>query len=157
MNFMKAKTPEIYMGWERSQGFGNSAVCVPGSCVRFVDRGDHRDNLAYLAGDWTQEKERARKEKDEDGYAVVKYTAREVNAVMQPYIGKKYRVYVFLDGGPLDRTVAGRDVKIDRTGSYVVVDKADMYELVSTETVQTHEVKLQSDSDEFTVYTFTFG
>jgi len=157
MNYMKVRTPEFYFGWERGQGFGNSAVCIPGSCTRFVDRGDHQDNIVYLGGDWTQEKERARKEKDEEGHVAMRYTAKSVNAVMQPYLGKKYRVYVFLDGKPLDRAAAGRDVKIDKTGSYVVVDKPDMYELVETDTVQSHEIRLQSDSDEFTLYTLTFG
>lgn len=157
MNYMKVKTPEIYMGWERGQGFGNSAVCVPGSCTHFVDSGMHEDNLVYLEGDWTQEKERIHKEKDEQGHVAVKYTASQVNAVMQPYLGKKHRVYIFLDDKPLERQFAGRDVKIDKTGSYVVVDKADMYELIEMEAPETHDVRLESDSDEFTLYTFTFS
>lgn len=158
MDTIKRKTPEIYLGWERGEGFGNSAVCIPGSCTHFIDRGDHKDNLIYLKGNWTQEKERVVKEDKEEGYAVVKYTAREVNAVMEPRLGKKYRVYIFLDGKPLVRGVnAGRDVKIDRIGSYVYIEKPDMYELVETDTMQTHEIKLQSDSDEFTIYTFTFS
>lgn len=157
MKYMKVKTPEIYFGWERSQGFGNSAVCVPGSCTHFVDQSNHEENIVYLSGDWTQEKERIHKEKDEEGYVALKYTARQVNAVMQPYLGKRYRVYIFLDGKLLDRSNAGRDVKIDKTGSYVIVDKADMYELIETDSVDTHEIRLQSDSDEFTIYTFTFG
>lgn len=156
-DLMKRKTPEIYLGWERGQGFGNSVVCVPGSCTHFIDRGEHQDNVVYLQGDWTQEKESIHKEKDEEGHVILRYTAKQVNAVMRPYLGKKYRVYVFLDGKPLERSVAGKDIKIDKTGSYAIIDKPDMYELVETDTVQSHEVKLQSDSDEFTLYTFTFG
>lgn len=156
-DFVRRKTPEIYLGWERGQGFGNSAVCVPGSCEHFVDQAQHGENVPYLSGDWTQEKERIHKEKSDDGYVAVRYTAREVNAVMEPYNGRRHKVYVFLDGQPLDRSVAGRDVKIDRTGSYVIVDRADMYELVSTDAVESREIRLQSDSEDFAVYTFTFA
>lgn len=154
---MRRRTPETYMGWERSQGFGNGSTCVPGSCNHYVDQASHDDNVAYLDGDWVQEKESVRKEKEDVGYVAMRYTAKSVNAVMRPYDGRKHRVYVFLDGQPLDRTAAGRDVKIDRTGSYVIVDAADMYELVETEKMGTHEIKLQSDSDGFTVHAFTFG
>lgn len=153
----KRRTPETYFGWERAEKFGNSAVCVPGSCIHFVDGGNREDNVVYLNGDWTQEKERIHKEGDEDGYVAMKYTASSVNAVMSPFIGKRHRVYVFLDGKPIERSVAGRDVKIDKTGSYVHVDRPDMYELVDTGGLEAHEIRLQSDSDEFTLYTFTFG
>lgn len=155
-DFLKKKTPEIYLGWERGQ-LGNGAACVPGSCSEFVDQAEHADHVAYLSGRWTQEKESVRKEGDEGGYLIVKYTARRVNAVMRPYLGKRHRVYVTLDGRPLDRTSAGRDVKIDKTGSFIQVDGPDMYELVETEAPGTHELRLESDSDDFCVYTLTFG
>lgn len=132
-------------------------MCVPGSCIHFVDDGSHKDNIVYLSGDWTQEKERIRKEGDEDGHAAMKYTAASVNAVMAPFFWKRHRVYVFLDGKPVERSAAGRDVKIDKTGSYVHVDRPDMYELVDSGALETHEIKLQSDSDELTLYALTFG
>lgn len=154
-DFLKKRTPEVYMGWERGS-IGNGAACVPGSCSHFVDHDRHEPNLAYLDGEWVQEKECARKEGEEEGYLAIRYTARRASAVMRPYLGKKHRVHILLDGKPLERTIAGRDVKIDKTGSFVQVDGPDMYELVETETVGTHELKLVSDSDEFCVHTLTF-
>ena len=98
MNYRKMLTPEIYTGWERSEGFGNSAVCVPGSCSHYEDQGVRKDNMVYLHGEWSQDKERIHKENNEEGYAVLKYTAKKANAVITPFFGKKYRVYVTLDG-----------------------------------------------------------
>lgn len=154
----KKITPEIYFGSERSRGFGNSQVCVSGSCIRFIDRGDHQQNLVYLNGDWEQEKEFIRHPTSEEAHVSLKYTAKNVNAVLSQFFGKQYKVYVLLDGKYLDRSVAGRDIKLDKDGkSFVLVDSSDMYELVETETMQTHEIKLVSDSNEFAIYTFTFG
>ncbi len=155
----KKITPEIYLGSRRSKGFGNSQVCIPGTCMRFIDRGDHQQNLVYLGGDWEQRFEFVNHPTNEEAYAVLKYTAKSVNAVLAPKKGMRHKVFVTLDGSPLDRSNAGRDIKIDNIThqSYVLVDKSDMYELVETGSMQTHEIKLTSDSPEFTIYTFTFG
>lgn len=155
-DYVKRKTPETYLGWERGR-IGNGAACVPGSCSNFVDHDRHADHEVYLSGEWVQEKESARKEGDAEGYLAIRYTARRANAVMRPYLGKRHRVHVLLDGKPLDRSNAGRDVKIDQTGSFVHVERPDMYELVETEAVGTHELRLVSDSDEFCVHALTFS
>lgn len=162
MNYakMQRRTPEIYLGWERNQGFGNSQVCIPKSCVHFIDRGDHKDNVVYLQGDWIQQKESLKHEGNDTGYVVLKYTAKSVNAVLKPHLdGGRFRVYIYLDGKPLDRSIAGRDVKIHKADkrSYIDVDHPDMFELVETDTIQTHEIKLETDDDQFEIFTFTFG
>lgn len=155
----KKQTPEIYLGSERSTGFGNSQVCTPGSCIRFIDRGDHEQNIVYLAGDWEQRPEFIFHPTSEEAHVSLKYTAKSVNAVIAPKKGGRFKVFITLDGKDLDRSIAGRDIKIDKVTkkSFILVDKPDMYELVETETMQTHEIKLISDSPEFSLYTFTFG
>jgi hypothetical protein len=155
VDYLKRKTPEIYLGWERGH-LGNGATCIPGSCNEFVDPAEHTLHTAYLSGRWFQEKEFVRKDGEDEGCLTVRYFARRVNAVMNPYFGKKYRVYLTLDGKPLDRTVAGRDVKIDITGSFVYVDGADMYELVESDFPGEHELKLSSNSQDFCIYSLTF-
>jgi len=153
----KGLTPEIYVGAERSNGFGNSQVCVPGSCIRFIDRGDHKPNTVYLGGDWTQKTEKIHHPTEEEAHVALNYTAKSVNVVMAPDTESRFRVFVFLDGKPIERKNAGRDILIKAGKSYFEVDKADMYEIIDTGTMQNHEVKLVSDSPEVALYTFTFG
>lgn len=158
IGMMQKRTPEIYLGWERSQGFCNSAVCVPGSCNHFVDGREHKEHVPFLSGDWTQEKEYLKHGNDEEGYIGLRFTARSVNAVIHPKGARKFKVYVAMDNKPLDRSVAGRDIKMDREGrSYIEVDKPDMYELVEMERMGTYEIKLTTDSPDFSIYTFTFS
>ena len=151
-------SPETYTGSGRSRGFGNSQVCVPGSCIRFIDRGTHEPNKVYLNGDWTQEQERIHHPTEEEAHVVMKYSAKQVNAVLAPFSEGKYKVFVYIDGKPLTREQAGRDIKFTRDArSFVQVDSPQMFELIDTQSTQTHEVKIVSDSPEFTLYTFTFG
>lgn len=157
-NYFAKISPETYTGSARSHAFGNSQVCVPGSCIHFIDRGDHDANKVYLDGDWTQEQERIRHPTEDEAYVLMKYSAKQVNVVLSPYSGGKYKVFVYMDGKPLQREQAGRDIKFMRDGkSFVQVEMPEMFEIVDTQSSQTHEIKLVSDSPEFTLYTFTFG
>jgi thiol-disulfide isomerase/thioredoxin len=151
-------TPEIYLGSKKGQGFGNSQVCVPGSCIRFIDRGEHLPNKVYLSGDWIQDLERIRHATDEEGYIALKYTASQVNVVAGPYSAGKFKVYVLLDGKPLTRKNAGKDILFAKDGqSFFLVYRPDMFEIVDTQHQEQHEVKLIVHSSEATFYTFTFG
>ncbi len=151
-------TPEIYTGSLRSGGFGSSQVCaLDGSCDVHVDQGEHQRDVVYLSGEWKQEPERIVHIQNKEGYVLLKYSARVVNAVMLPASGKKFTAEILLDGKPLQKSQAGKDIKFAGKKSFVEVDHADMHELVNTKTVETHEIKIVTNSPEFTLYTFTFG
>src|SRR2546425_9830048 len=96
--FMPNTTPEIYTGTSRSQGFGNGQVCVPGSCTRYIDPGEHSRDTPYLSGDWTQFPEYIMHETDESGYVLLKYGARNANAFLGGSDTKPGRLNVELDG-----------------------------------------------------------
>ncbi len=148
-------TPETYLGHLRNEGFGNSSVCVPDSCIRFVDQGDHQLNIIYLDGDWMQKAEFIKHE-GKKGHVSLKYTAKEVNTVMAPF-SKKFEVEVQLDGKSLTKSNAGKDVIVKNGKSYVAVDKPDMFNLVETKKQEIHELKIITTSKDFTMYAFTFG
>ena len=63
-----------------------------------------------------------------------------------------------IDGRPLDSIEAGADVRFDDGGnSYILVDRPDMYRLVKLPEFGGHELKLSSNSSDFSVFAFTFG
>jgi hypothetical protein len=155
--FMPNTTPEIYMGSSRSQGFGNGQVCVPGSCTRYIDPAEHSRDVPYLSGDWTQFPEYVMHETEESGYVLLKYGARNANAVLGVSNAKPVRLNVQLDGKPIEKGKAGADIQWDSTGGYLVVAENRLYDIVRTKAFETHELKLVTNSNELRLYTYTFG
>ncbi len=150
-------TPETYVGSLRSKGFGNGQVCVPGSCVRFVDSGEHLQDIPYLNGDWVQNPEFVQHATPDPGYVVLKYSGRNANAVLGTSNGRLVRLDVELDGRMLAKERAGADVQWDEGGSHVMVGENRLYDIVRTKNAETHELKLITDSEELCLYTYTFG
>jgi hypothetical protein len=150
-------TPEIYLGSLRSEGFGNGQVCVPGDCSQYVDPPKHSENIPYLDGSWTQFPEYVMHETSEPGYAVLRYEARNANAVLGALKMKPGRVEVELDGRSLAIDQAGADVQQDSMGSYLSVAENRLYDIVRTHELETHELKLLTHADDFCIYTYTFG
>jgi thiol-disulfide isomerase/thioredoxin len=155
--FSSKTTPEIYAGASRSQGFGNGQVCVPGSCTRYIDPKEHSRDVPYLSGDWTQYPEYVMHAASELGYVLLKYGARNANAVLGVSDMKPIRVDVQLDGKPMDKGKAGADVQRDSTGSYLVVAENRLYDIVRTRAFETHELKLITKAADLRLYSYTFG
>ena len=77
---------------------------------------------------------------------------------MSPQGDDPYHVRVIIDEGPLDPNLAGTDVMFDADGnSYVVVDEARMYEVVRSSEFVNRELRLSSNSTDFSVFAYTFG
>ena len=155
--FSSKTTPEIYTGASRSQGFGNGQVCVPGSCTRYIDPRKHSRDIPYLNGDWTQYPEYVTHVTPESGYILLKYGARNANAVLGVSDMKTVRVDVQLDGKPIDKRQAGADVQWDSNGSYLVVTENRLYDIVRSKTFETHELKLVTSAEDLRLYAYTFG
>ncbi|HZY46327.1 MAG TPA: redoxin family protein [Candidatus Bathyarchaeia archaeon] len=150
-------TAEIYLGSLRSEGFGNGQACVPGSCSEYIDPGKHDKAVPYLSGPWTQFPEYVMHETMEPGYVLLKYEARNANAVLGGLKTKPVRVMVELDGRPLSKEKAGSDVQWDAKGSYLSVSEIRLYDIVRTRDFETHELKLSTNADDLCLYTYTFG
>ena len=152
-------TPEIYLGYSRSKGFGNAKVCIPGSCEHYADVKEHMDHLVYLSGDWAQHKEYLKHEKEQNGYISLRYAARRANIVLSSASGKSYKVIVTVDNKPVTGTTKGKDIITDKkTGeTYILVDRPDMYNLTNSKDFEKHELRLITNSDDFVIYTFTFS
>lgn len=144
-------TPELYCGLLRNPGLGNGVVCMPGDCGSYSDPKHHRADTIYLDGEWSQHDEFLLHEKRK-GYLVLKYTASEVNAVMD---SGKARVEVLLNDKPLKKEEAGTDIMFENGRSFVIVTKPDLYNLVKRNH-GTNEIKIVTE-DKLKIFAFTFG
>ncbi len=170
-------TRELYAGFERnySAKYWNTVARAdppyvansefydgPDRTILYEDPGDHQNNRVYLHGLWHSGPEsltHARTTNSYDDYLAIRYFANSVNVVMDlGSSGGTYEVRVTIDGGPLAVDQAGVDVRFDDDGhSYIPVDGPRMYGVVKTQRFEGHSLKLSSNSDEFSVFAYTFG
>ena len=63
-----------------------------------------------------------------------------------------------IDDRALEATEAGADVEWDDEGnSFVTVEESRLYRVVQLPEFSDHELKISSNSDDFTVFAYTFG
>ena len=79
------------------------------------------------------------------------------NAVLGTPAQAPVTVKIELDGKPVEKDKAGADVMWDNTGSYLTIKENRLYDIVRTKKFETHELRLQTSSDGFRVYSYTFG
>ena len=163
-------TREIYAGFERNySALLSSAPYVlhqeyyeeEDVEIFYTDPGEYRNHFLYLQGLWRNEAERlvhARETENYEDYLALKFNATSVNAVMSPVNGGEYEVRVLLNDQPINPDVAGTDVMFDADGNgYITVDSARMYHIVNLPKYESHELKLSSNSPEFSLFAYTFG
>ena len=130
------------------------------SPVEFTDPGDHINNFLYFHGMWTPTLENmrhSRNTEDLEDYLVLRYNGTSVNVVLEVE-DEPYRVYVTQDDAPVAEADWGVDMQRDEEGgTFIMVDKDRMYRVIESPEYSGHELKLASNSDQFTVFAFTFG
>ena len=166
------QTRELYAGYERNYGTLMSGGVppyvlheeyyqAPDAEVMYTDPGLHRNHFLYLQGLWVNTAEslnHARETMDFEDYMALKFFGTSVNVVMSPGVEGSYDVVVFLDDAPIPTEQAGRDIMYDDDGnSYVAVDDSRVYYLVDQDTFSGGELRLTSNSSDFSVFAFTFG
>lgn len=128
--------------------------------IFFEDPGDREKGLFYIHGLWDREAEylkHGRKTSNYIDYVRLRISASEVNVVLGAGI-ETYKVIVTLEGEPLEVSEAGSDIQFSEEGdSFLLVDRSRMFSLVELESFQTKELKLSSNSKDFSIYSFTFG
>ena len=133
----------------------------PNADIMYEDSGEHSNHFIYMHGLWRNNVEslsHARETESFEDYIVIKFNATEVNVVMGSEDGRPRKVRVTLDDRPLKPGEAGADVSFDEDGnSYVLVDRSDMYRVVSIPKFGGYELKLSSNSVGLHVFAFTFG
>ena len=178
----ESQTRELYAGYERNYGALMSQQYppyvrhveyyeAPDVKVLYEDPGEYINHFLYLNGLWLNTQEslvHARETMEYEDYIALKFFGTSVNVVMAPEsreeesdvgeAAEPYHVRIFLDDGPVPADQAGRDIMYDSDGnSYVTVDKSRMYFLVNMDDFGGGELRLTSNSPDFTVFAFTFG
>lgn len=148
-------TPETYVGANRSSGIGSASVCLPGGKCGYLDQGNHKLGIVYLHGSWEQEPEYALHQEYKEGYISLTYLAHEANVVLGSTT--KIQLEVLLDGKPLRKDQAGKDVFFKNGKSYLNITREDLYRVVKTQDLEEHELKLVVKNKGLRVYAYTFG
>ena len=164
-------TAELYGGYERNCSFrvtlSNSSIANDPYCqskdklVIYEDPGNYDNHKLYLQGVWLAEKSglhHGRKTTGFEDYLLLRFAAKSVNLVLKPEENRPFKVLVTIDGDFLTKFNKGQDVVIEADGrSFLVVDKAKMYTVVEAPQYGSYNLKLSSNSADFSVYAFTFG
>lgn len=178
----ESQTRELYAGYERNYGALMAQQVppyvrhveyyeAPDARVMYEDPGEYINHFLYLNGLWLNTLEslvHARETEDYEDYIALKFYGTSVNVVMSPEShgegeeggvpGEPYQVRIYLDDGPVPEEQAGKDIMYDSEGnSFVNVDESRMYFLVNKEEFGGGELRLTSNSPDFTVFAFTFG
>ena len=151
-------TPELYLGYQRGR-IGNPAGYVPKETASYSDPGVQAEGFFYLHGEWRADEEYVMKPwgSESESRVSLRYTAKEVNLVMNPLLGKTCRLYLSQDGVPLEKADTGEDARYQDDGrAYVDVDSPRMYRLVNNREIGSHELTLATASPGLAMYAFTF-
>ncbi len=131
-----------------------------GTPILLEDPGEHLNHFLYLHGMWYSgpgDARHARVTDDLKDYMGLKYFGTSVNVVLGAG-DEPYRVYITVDDAPIPLADRGADIEEDEAGAtFITVELDRMYGIVDSPEYGGHEMKLSSNSDQFSVFAFTFG
>ncbi|MFZ0320518.1 MAG: redoxin domain-containing protein [Candidatus Sulfotelmatobacter sp.] len=149
---------ELYLGHRRGR-IGNEGGFKEDQIADYCFAGKLEENFFYANGSWAATGEYFEAAGDEPHTLKLKYEASSVNLVMAAPRGGAVEVRLLLDGKPLTRNQATKDVRFRNSGkaseSYLVVDSARMYALVDNDEFGEHELELVCDAG-VAAFAFTF-
>ncbi len=149
-------SPELFAGYLKGS-IGNVEGFSPESIVDYNDPALYVDDRIYAVGTWLNGRNSLHHQEGESGEIVLSYHAREVNAVINPEGEQVFEVVVRQDEQFLTDENKGDDIQCDASGrSFLVVSEPRLYSLVKNQQYGEHVVKLQTNSDGFSLYSFSF-
>jgi thiol-disulfide isomerase/thioredoxin len=148
------KSPENYVGYERTEGFASRGGSIPDQRRTYAMPATLRLNQWALAGDWTIEKQRIVLNKA-NGRIAYRFHARDLHLVMGPSApGASVRFRVLIDG---EAAVAARGSDIDDTGAGRVVEPR-MYQLIRQQKpIVDRQFEIEFIDSGVEAFSFTFG
>jgi thiol-disulfide isomerase/thioredoxin len=148
------KSPENYVGYERTDGFSSPGGAVPNESQVYSAPDDLGLNQWGLSGEWTVGRE-ATRVNEPDGSLVYRFHARDLNLVMGPAArAESVPFRVLLDGQPPGAAHGG---DIDEHGNGAAADHR-LYQLIRQPgpiADRTFEIAFPDAGAE--AYCFTFG
>ena len=172
-------TRELFAGWQFTAAQGRGGIGqsdeyleaartsygeegYPPVIAQFEAPGKLNPNLIYFHGPWAIGPESARHAEETthlDNHLSLVYSARSVNAVLTSESGEPYEVRITVNGEYLTEDNKGDDIIIGDDGvSYLQVTEPKLYKIVEHSDWQGgQELRMASMSDDFGLYSFTFG
>jgi thiol-disulfide isomerase/thioredoxin len=150
----QVKSPETYVGYERSDQFASAGALVLGGQRQFAPPARLALNQWALSGDWTVQKQAIVLNKA-DGRIVYRFHARDLNLVMGPSEREiPVRFRVLIDGRP-PGSAHGLDV--DEQGNGTAVEQR-MYQLIrQPEPIADRQFEIEFLDSGVAAFDFTFG
>ena len=169
----RKRTPELFAGWHFvTSHFQSGRGLYVGQVDPYNNNRDevveleipheiHPDRI-YFKGSWYIGPENVRHARETDDYSdsvVLAYSARSVNAVLTSESGEPYKVRVRVQRQYLTEENKGEDIFIGEDGeSYLMVTAPRAYKIIEHPEWMQHQVlELFSMSDDFGLFSFTFG
>jgi thiol-disulfide isomerase/thioredoxin len=148
------KSPETYLGYERSESFASRGGAVPDKRHVYAAPAKLELNEWGLAGDWTVRGEAA-VSNGANGRLIYRFHARDANLIMSPRAdGHSVRFRLLIDGRP-PGAAHGSDV--DEQGNGIVTEPR-MYQLIRQPgSIADRELEIQFLESGVAAYDFTFG
>ena len=162
------QTRELYAGITRNASasipyIGNNLYyrTPPGTPADYEDPGDHLNHFLFLHGNWINEFESVKHGRQTEGlddYLALKFYGTSANVVISFEDAEPFDVVITLDGQPVPEEKRGSDILVGDDGmTFLKVDTARMYNVIQSPEYGGHDITLSSNSDDFSVFAFTFG
>ena len=169
----RKRTPELFAGWSFvTSHYQSGRGLYVGQLDPYNFNRDevveleippeiHPDRI-YFKGSWyigPESVSHARETEDYSDSVVLAYSSRSVNAVLTSESGEPYKVRVRVHGQYLTEENKGEDIIIGEDGeSYMMVTAPRAYKIIEHPEWMQHQVlELFSMSDDFGLFSFTFG
>jgi len=148
------KSPENYVGYERSNGFASRGGPIPDQSRRYVIHAPLNLNQWALAGDWTIAKQGIVLNKP-NGRIAYRFHARDLHLVMGPSApGTFVRFRVLIDG---NAPGAAHGIDVDDQGNGRVTESR-MYQLIrQPKPIVDRQFEIEFIDSGVEGYSFTFG
>ena len=149
------KSPETYVGYERSENFVSRDGAILDKRHVYVAPTRLRLNHWALSGDWTIGKQATVLNKA-DGRIAYRFHARDLNLIMGPAVrGASVRFRVLIDGQP-PGAAHGSDV--DDQGNGTVTEPSRMYQLIRQRgPIEDRHFEIEFLDPGVAAFDFTFG
>ena len=153
-DWQSLKSPENYLGYERSENFASPGGAALNSRRVYTAPGRLSPNHWALAGDWTIESEAVVLNQG-DGRIAYRFHARDLHVVMAPPgPGRAVRFRITIDGAPPGEA-HGSDV--DATGRGTVQEPRLFQLLRQSGAITDHTFEIEFFDAGVHAYAFTFG
>lgn len=150
---INTQSPETYFGYKRldPQRYSSPEQVKPDQLSTYSLPSSFALNQFAYQGPWTITSESA--DPSSTSSLVFKFDATNVYVIMRSKDGKPGKLTVSVDGQPIKDAMKGDDVQ----NVSVTVNENRLYNVVKLSKEETHTLKLDFNTNNIELYTFTFG